>query len=269
MTRPASFSAALSAISSAFVDARTSHRALSEFPGQLPDTLAEAYAIQALSIERWDQQIAGWKVGGIKPPLRQVLGADRLTGPIFANRVCHAQPGVVSPMKAFANGFIAVEAEFVIRLGKVDALPDRCTRLEDLMSVIDAVHVGVEIASSPLRIINQLGPLAVISDFGNNAGLLIGARLEQWSPDILDGTAMCVELDDQVVGQCCAPAGLDGPLGAVAFLIAHARRMGQTLPPGTWVSSGAVTGIHPAQLGSVARVTLDGYPSIDLTIVDQ
>ncbi len=38
------------------------------------------------------------------------------------------------------------------------------------------MHIGMEPAGSPLATINILGPTAVVSDFGNNAGLWSGRR---------------------------------------------------------------------------------------------
>ena len=39
------------------------------------------------------------------------------------------------------------------------------------------MFIGIEIASSPLVNINDYGPAVVASDFGNNAGLLLGAEI--------------------------------------------------------------------------------------------
>ncbi len=39
------------------------------------------------------------------------------------------------------------------------------------------MFIGIEIASSPLQNINDYGPAVVASDFGNNAGLLLGAEV--------------------------------------------------------------------------------------------
>ena len=55
------------------------------------------------------------------------------------------------------------------------------TRLEwtraEARELVAAVHVGVETAGSPLATINDLGPCAIVADFGNNAGLIVGPEL--------------------------------------------------------------------------------------------
>ena len=42
---------------------------------------------------------------------------------------------------------------------------------------------------------------------------------------------------------------LDGPFGAACFLFNHLARRGIAVPPGTWISSGAVTGVHRVAIG--------------------
>ena len=51
---------------------------------------------------------------------------------------------------------------------------------------------------------------------------------------------------------------LDGPFGAVRFLLEHAARRGMTLEAGQWVSTGAVTGVHPVKPGDRVVATFDG-----------
>ena len=48
------------------------------------------------------------------------------------------------------------------------------------------MYIGIEIASSPLQNINDFGPAVVASDFGNNAGLLLGAEVTDWQTRSLD-----------------------------------------------------------------------------------
>ena len=59
-------------------------------------------------------------------------------------------------------------------------LGNAISRLAEAADLIGAVHAGIEVASSPLGRINELGPIAVISDFGNNNGLVIGPEIAGW-----------------------------------------------------------------------------------------
>ena len=104
----------LSGIAGRFLDARRAAAGLDAYPGALPASLDEAYAIQAEAIRRWGRPVIGWKVGRVAPPLVDRFGTDRLAGPIFARAAATDDP-VAMPI--FAQGFAAGEAEFLLRIG--------------------------------------------------------------------------------------------------------------------------------------------------------
>ena len=74
----------------------------------------------------------------------------------------------------------AVEAEFVFRIG-ADAPADKTDyTAQEAADLVEALLVGVELAGSPLPLINVLGPPIVVSDFGNNTGLILGPEVRGW-----------------------------------------------------------------------------------------
>lgn len=236
-------------ISDAFVTARSNGAAVRDFPGALPETLAEAYGVQDRSIAAWNDDVAGWKIGMIPPGFRTKAGAERLAGPIFARQIIQDRPGVVHDMPVFEGGFAAIEAEFVFRLksGLADGVP---VTPESAAAIVAASHIGVEIASSPFAGINDLGPMSVISDFGNNNGLVVGAEIADWQARALESLSARVEIDGQTVGAASAAVIPGGPLAALCFLIELCRARGIALKAGDYVSTGAVTGVHEARVGA-------------------
>lgn len=253
-------------ISDTLVGARRSCTILPTFPGDLPASLDEAYAVQDRSIGAWDDQVVGWKVGGIPPHLRPVLGQDWVTGPIYRRRQEVAGPAPVK-MAVFEGGFAAVEAEIIVELGDTDRLRDAAPSALDMIEHIRACYIGVEIASSPMPDINVIGPLAVISDFGNNNGMIIGREIPDWRPDLLSAIEVETEVDGKSVGRARPPAPPAGPLGAAAFLVANLNRRGVAIPSGLKISSGALTGIHDVTVGQSSRVSFAGIGTIDIEIV--
>lgn len=232
-------------IARAFVSARQQAAGLSPYPGERPETLGDAYAIQDRAIAFDARAVAGWKVGKINPPLDGRLGTNRLAGPIFADQVVGAE---TDRLPVIADGFAAAEAEYCVRIGRSSAGRSRLT-LDEALELVDAVHIGIEIASSPYAGINADGPLVTISDFGNNFGLLVGEEVPGWRELSFLDWPVESRIDDAVVGSATARSMLDGPIGAVAFLVDSLAARGLTLEPGQWVSSGAVTGVHPIAPG--------------------
>lgn len=250
-------------ISDAFVEARKGARSLAKFPGTLPVSLADAYAIQDSSIAAWPDQIAGWKIGMIPAEFRQSMGAERIVGPIFSRLVHQAQPGSEIAMPVFEDGFAAVEAEFIFRLGRdvpADVPIDRALAL----AVAGQLFVGVEVASSPFPGINQLGPICVVSDFGNNHGLILGPEITGWQSLAWPDLPAEVEIDGHTVGTASAADLPGGPIGALEFIMHLMRDRAIALKAGQYISTGAVTGVHEARIGSHSRVGFGAFGSINL-----
>lgn len=235
-------------IAGRFLDARRAAEGLDDYPGALPATLDAAYAVQDEAIARWARPVIGWKVGRVPAQLIDRFGVDRLAGPIFA--AAHASvDGAAAEMPVFADGFAAGEAEFLLRIGSTPLAGKQDYSLSEAADLIDAVHVGIEVASSPLGSINEIGPIAVVSDFGNNNGMVIGPEISDWRHSDFESWEVETAIDGAVVGVGRAEAFPDGAIGAARFLFELMARRAIALRPGQWISSGAVTGVHAARPG--------------------
>ena len=254
----------LDAISRRLVAARANAESLPSFPGGLPDTLEKAYAVQAASIARWPDEIAGWKVGMVPKIFREQLAAERIVGPIFKSSIFGIEPGSIRKMPIYSGGFAAVEAEFVFQLATTIEPFEREYSDEELIKLVSALHVGVEIASSPMADVNKLGPCCVVSDFGNNEGLLIGQNVPGWSNLPLDSMTAAVIIDDVVVGTATASAIEGGLLQALRFLIGLCATRQLALAEGTLVSCGAVTGIHDVTVESKAKIDFGSFGAFNV-----
>jgi 2-keto-4-pentenoate hydratase len=241
------------AIARAFVEARRAGTPLADYPGVRPISLTAAYGVQDQAIALRGGAVAGWKVGRVPAPYSDELGVPRLAGPIFGDQIQGAgdiagDDAVALPV--IAGGFAAVEAEYLLRIGRSPTPGTQRISLEEAIDLVDAVHVGFEIASSPYAGINADGPLVTISDFGNHNALLIGAPVADWSSRAFEDWQVATFVDGACVGEASARTMLDGPFGAVAFLVESLGARGRTLEPGQWVSSGAVTGVHQVAVGA-------------------
>jgi 2-keto-4-pentenoate hydratase len=255
------------AIAAAFVAARRAGRALSDFPGQIPADLVAAYACQDAAIALWPDAVAGWKVGYIAAAQRDGSGDPRLVGPIFRNAVWSDRPSEVLDIPVFVGGFAAVEAEYIFRLGQ--DVPEGKTEFsrDEALALVAALHVGVETAGSPLATINQLGPRVVVSDFGNNAGLILGPEIPDWTRVSASSLRCHCHIDGLPVGSGGAESVPDGLAASLAFALGRCARRGIRLRAGALVTTGAATGIHDIRVGQVARLDFEGIGSIQCRAV--
>ncbi|WP_206860284.1 2-keto-4-pentenoate hydratase [Lysobacter changpingensis] len=249
-------------IAGRLVDARRQARALPQYPGSVPANLDEGYACQDLAIALWDRPVVGWKVGRIPADWETTLGEERLVGPIFEGAVQAPHAGASGTFAVIPGGFAAVEAEFVFRIDR-DAPPDKTAyTAAEAAAFVGALHVGVELAGSPLPLINALGPPVVVSDFGNNAGLVLGAEITGWQRRAAEELTCETFIDGRLVGEGGAASISGGLLAALAFALSRCARRGHPLKRGMLVTTGAATGIHDIVAGQRARISFGEWGEI-------
>jgi 2-keto-4-pentenoate hydratase len=245
-------------IAQAFVEARRTGAVIAAYPGDIPAALEDAYRIQDAGIALAGQTVGGWKVGKIAAPLVGTYGSDRIAGPIFADRIVLAAAGH-APAVPVLEGFAAIEAELLLRVGRT---PPAGLTLDQAPDYIDAVRFGLEVASSPFPGINDHGPAVTITDFGNNFGLVLGPQITDWRTRDLLNAPVSLAIDGVEAGAATLAEMLDGPFGAFCFLAGSLAQRGLALLPGQWVSTGAITGVHPIAPGQRAEAHFDGAFSV-------
>lgn len=256
-------------VAARFVSARQAARPLARYPGQQPQSLADGYAIQAHAIRLRGGAIGGWKLGRIAEPAASALGTNRLAGPIFADRIRDAADGAPVAMPVIADGFAAGEAEFLLQLRETPDPARTSWGIADTHRLVGRVAIGIEIASSPLGAINDLGPAVTVSDFGNNNGLVIGPDLPRDRWHDLDAIPVTLAINGAQVGAATTATMLDGPWGSLRFLLELNARRRLDLAAGQWISTGAVTGVHRVAPGDLVRAGFGGALAVAARIIDE
>jgi 2-keto-4-pentenoate hydratase len=243
------------AVAASLVEARLSSKPLAAYPGELPPDLETAYRCQDVAIGLWPDDIGGWKVGRIPPALEERFGSDRLAGPIFRETIHYSDSDAQVDLPVYPGGFAAVEAEFVIVVGG-DAPRDKLTwSREEAAGMMADLRIGVEMAGSPLKTINELGPAAIASDFGNNAGLIVGPSIRDWRSRDVESMSCEAFIENVSVGKGGAFNLSGGPLRSLQFMLELAARRGRPLRSGAVIATGQTTGIHDILIGQTARIS--------------
>ncbi|TXR54692.1 2-keto-4-pentenoate hydratase [Reinekea thalattae] len=247
----------ISQLSNTIFSARRDNTILDVYPGQPPATLEEAYAVQDLSIKANPDVITGWKIGMVPPEFREQLGAERIMGPAYKSVThfvgrSHSDDECLQ-LPVFKGGFIAVEAELVIEIAE-DIAPGSVNTADGVEHLVKAVYAGIEIASSPIVDLNDYGPTAIVSDFGNQQGMIIGEKIEDWQSVVPTMEAKTV-INGEVISAKPANNVLNGQMSAFAYVIDCAAKRGITLPAGSFILSGATTGVHETVVGAKSTVS--------------
>jgi 2-keto-4-pentenoate hydratase len=251
-------------IAEQFVQARLAARALEQYPGVVPPDLETAYRCQDHALAHWPDAVGGWKVARVSTAQQAQYAEERLVGPVFASNVHVAAPGRTIDCPVFEGGFAAVEAEIVICVGR-DAPRDKVDwTIDEAADFVGELCIGIEVASSPLATLNELGAGAVVSDFGNNWGVVVGPAVSDWR------TAYEVTvhsyIDHEFVGRGVTSIR-HGPLGALAFTLAKCARRGRPLQAGAVISTGMITGVHDIRPGQRSRHVFQGFGEVGCRVV--
>jgi 2-keto-4-pentenoate hydratase len=251
-------------VAAQFVRARLSARPLDKYPGAVPANLKSAYHCQDQAIEAWPDEIAGWKVARVPKEWAEKFPEPRINGPAFRRNIYVAAHGAIPACPVFEGGFAAVETEIVVRV-KADAPAKKYEwSIAEATDYVGDMHIGVEVASSPLATLNDLGTGAVISDFGNNWGIVVGDPIADWRE--IASVSCETFIDDQSVG-ARAVSIEQGPLAALAFTLGKCAERGRPLRAGAWITTGMITGVHDIGIGQRSRHMFAGYGQVNCRIV--
>lgn len=251
-------------IAERFVQARLAARPLTQYPGVVPPDLETAYRCQDHALAHWPDAVAGWKVARVPQAQQAQYAEERLVGPVFAPNVRVAAPGRTIECPVFEGGFAAVEAEIVICVGR-DAPRDKVDwTLDEAADFVGELCIGIEIASSPLATLNELGAGAVVSDFGNNWGVVVGSAVSDWRA--LYEVTVHSYVDHEFVGRGVTSIR-HGPLGALAFTLAKCARRGLPLQAGAVISTGMISGVHDIRPGQRSRHVFQGFGEVGCRVV--
>lgn len=247
-------------IARALVDARIEARLVGKFPGEIPSTLKDAYAVQHAAIPMRDDKVIGFKVGGIPAKWQEQYQSSWLAGPVFQSELYEIEVNSTLDVPVFKDGFAAYEPELVLVLEGLDRLNGAVETIDAALDFVKDVHIGAEIASSPRADVNERGPGSIISDFGNQGGLVLGPSVGNGILEEITELHVTLDIDGERIGDAYPKAGENGPLGALRFLLNHLslHKQHYDLSGKIYFSSGAITGVHESHVGTSCLMTYEG-----------
>lgn len=256
----------IQSIAAALVEQRRCAEPVAAFPGDIPATLEAAYAVQHAGIPLRGDKVVGFKVGGIPEKWREQYKSAWLAGPVFGREMYQIELSTSLDVPVFDGGFAAYEPELVMVLTGLDALSEPIDTIEQALKYVSDVHIGAEIASSPRADVNAKGPGSIISDFGNQGGLVIGPSVGKAVLSGFSELRVTLDIDGERIGDTCPKDGEQGPLGALRFLLNHLLEHGHhyDLSAPIYFSSGAITGVHESRVGTTCHINYEGLGAFDL-----
>jgi len=245
------------------VEARRSLTVLKDLSGAAAvATLEDGYRIQSAATERWDDDIAGWKVGATAKQVQKLFGvSEPAYGPVFRRSVYQSRASV--PARSLHH--LMLESEFAFRVGR--DLPPRSAPYsrEEIVASVDALIPAFEVISPRFSKLTTDKFPQVVADFCANGGAVLGTPVTDWRGIDLPAHAVKLYMGGTLRQEGLGAAVLDNPLNVLDWLVNKFSAQGRTLSKGQFVLTGTMTGIHTAEVGQKAVADFGALGKAEVT----
>lgn len=180
--------------------------------GLAPQSLDEAYQVQAAVAAKVAGGTSGWKIGMTNRAAMQARGMDV---PVYARLFAATTWRDGAACVPAVSGRQMFEAEYVVELDR-DLPPGDYAR-DELIAAIRAVRPGIEICGSRFSSDGPLNLAVSLADNSFHRGMVVGAPLDGWQARYLSEPVV-LDLDN---GQAITGNGtnvLDDPLIPLTWL---------------------------------------------------
>ena len=209
-------------------------------------SLSAAYHLQRDYIAVADSRLNGWKIGASNPEGQAALALDEpFAGPLFECFTRHAP----TDFPISGDRPVIVEVEFVLRLGRDIVLDGEHCSPESIGEAVDAVCPALEIGGARLGALTESNAALLVADAAGNGGLVCGTPASASRLDGLENHLGVLLVNGEHIAQGTGADVLGHPLNALAWLVEHLARYGQSLHRGDLITTGTCTGINEATVG--------------------
>lgn len=226
-------------------------------------TLVDGYRIQQEVVRRYladGDRVIGYKLGLTSSPMQQMLGVDSPDfAPVMASHVLPDGAAVA------AADFIAprLEGEIALVLGE-DLAGPTCT-VADVLRATESVVAALEVVDSRIADWRIRLPDTVADMASSGAIVLAGQRVPVAEVD-LRLVGMVFTRDGDLVATGAGAAALGHPAEAVAWLVRTLHTLGDSLPAGAVVMTGALHAAVPVAAGQTYQAEFDRLGPVTVRI---
>lgn len=247
-----------SRVETAQVYAHSIRKLTEEFPDM---TLEDAYAVQTelrRNFEKTGHKVIGWKAGLTSKPKMIQMGVDKPGVGFLTDKMARPENSVIT-VSDLVHPRAECEIAFML---KSELKGPNCTR-EDVLAATDYVIPAIEIIDSRFTGF-KFDFESVIADNSSSARFVAGGRPMSVEDLDLPTIGVVIEQNGEIVAMGAAAEVLGDPAAAVAFMVNVIHEMGETVPAGSFMMSGAITAAQAVKPGDnvIARFQHLGSVSV-------
>jgi 2-oxo-3-hexenedioate decarboxylase len=242
-------------------DAARAATAIAQFTESVPLGVEEAYAVQALSLERRfarGEKLVGIKMGLTSRAKMAQVGVDEVIWGRLTDAMRLEEGGSLS-WKRYVHPRVEPELAFLMKrelFGEVSPA--------EALSAVEAIAPAMEIIDSRYRDFKFALP-DVIADNSSSSGFVVG----NWNrPDQdFSNLGIVMEVDGRAVQTGSTAAILGHPIRSLVAAARMASAIGG-LKPGWIVLAGGATAAHSLVVGQHVRTTIRNLGSVSIRVAE-
>ena len=224
----------------------------------------DAYAIQDRILAaklKAGARVAGYKAGLTSFAKMRQMG---VTDPVFGFLVDEyvVSEGATVNVSELIHPKVEPEIAFVLK----HALKGPGCHIGAVLAATEFVMPGIEVIDSRYRDF-KFDIKSVVADNTSASRFVVGGRAVDARSVDLRTTGIVLEKNGQAVALGAGAAVLGHPTAAVAMLVNHLGRRGQSLPAGSLVLSGGITEAVAVQAGDNVTLRVQGMGSVSVRFV--
>jgi len=205
--------------------------------------------------------VAGYKIGLTTPRMQAMCGIEEpIVGAVLASRL-RAAPATVSVGDYVRLG---VESEIALRIGR--PFPAGEVPADQVLDYVDGVCAAFELVDDSGADYARLAAAPLVADSAWHAGLVTGQVASPGGLGSLRDLKGVLTRDGETVDTGTSSDVLGDPANALAWVVRHLARRGQTLRPGQWVSTGSIVPTKFVEPGQTWRFEVGDLPPVALTL---
>jgi 2-keto-4-pentenoate hydratase len=234
-----------------------------QLPAELrPSSLAGAYAVQALLVQRMGTSV-GWKIAATSPLAQKMLGVP---GPYFG-RLVAGQEIPAGENHELGAGVGLAEMEFGFRFG--DRLAPRANRysVDEVFERVSELRPSIELPLSRFTQPREVGIQQLVADNASAGRYVLGpAASADWRNLDLAAHEVRARLNGGAWQSALGRETLNGPREAVTWMVNELSALGVAIEPGQVVLSGNIVVLMPLQSGALIEADFGRLGSVSLRI---
>ena len=221
-----------------------------------------AYVVQTINTRFWEEQgrrIVGRKAGLTAKAVQAQLGVDQPDFGVLFDDMRVVDGGTLDPARAIQP---RAEAEIAFILGA--DLPDPGTTADQVAAAVASVHAAIEIVDS--RIADWKITFAdTVADNGSSAFFVLARNGKTLAALDLEGAAMEMRFNGEIVSTGVGAAALGNPLNAAAWLARTLAARGEPLKAGDILLAGALGPMAALSVGDYVHAQVAGIGACSFT----